>query len=462
MIHTHHRTARRAGPLLALAVALSAVAACSSGTPSTSDTSTGGNAATATDTSAPPASSAEHATGAITLQLWGSLDGINAVWEAYTTDFPDEAAGKTFKSQAGGSSDFESYEQFRLQLSSGQNIPDIVQLNVTAVPEFAEAGVLTDLTDIIGDKITNVLPSGQTLAMYNGQIIGFPIQINEKAWAYRTDMFDAAGIDVTQVKTMDDLIAAGKKLQEVYPDSYIWNLGPNLDEYVLNEVVSGNGSSYSTKEPCALTIATDQGLADAFQAFKTLRESGVVANIDNWTSEWETALADGTIASEVTSTWFAGTWAGYAPDLAGKIAWTEWPEIAGSVGGSSSGGVVLVIPKDAPNKEAAIEFLTRMTLTAEGNLSQLKLRDGWMPVVTEVVNDPAAASAFYGSSLMDEYKVAAANFKLFPYDPSYVKEQTVIHEQLVAYLASSESSPASFLQAAQDQLEAEVGCPYDV
>ena len=53
-----------------------------------------------------------------------------------------------------------------------------------------------------------------------------PRSAKTKIWYYRKDMFEEAGIDVAQVKTFEDYMAAGQKLRDTFPDSYIMNIGP--------------------------------------------------------------------------------------------------------------------------------------------------------------------------------------------------------------------------------------------
>ena len=48
----------------------------------------------------------------------------------------------------GGQGDNEVAEQMRLALASNNSVADVVMLNYTQVPEFAEAGVLEDLSDV--------------------------------------------------------------------------------------------------------------------------------------------------------------------------------------------------------------------------------------------------------------------------------------------------------------------------
>ena len=408
-----------------------------------------------------PSSTSTDAAGPIVLQAWGDVTGQQTMWSQFTSTFPDLAKGLTFQAVSAGANDADAVAKLRLQLSSGKDIPDVVQLNYSAVAEFAQAGVLADLGSLLAPYSGNVTQAAQTLMKYNNTVVAIPFEVKEKLWFYRSDLFQAAGIDPTKVKTQQDFVDAGKQLKAKYPKSNIWNLGPNPQQYQWNMIVSGNGAQYSTQSPCAITVGTDPGLAAAFQAVKDLRKSGVVANIDDFTPEWQTALADGTVASTLSASWLPQFLQQYAPDLAGKWAVTTWPEIGGAKGGSEAGGSVFVIPKASQHKEGAIKFLANMLMTKQGAGVYVAANPSYIPNVVELLNDPAVRNnAYFGTSLIDAYLAASQDYKLFPFDPASIAETTVLSEQLAKYLASPDPSPATFLKAAQTQLESQIGCPW--
>ncbi|MFE7846756.1 ABC transporter substrate-binding protein [Microbacterium sp. NPDC057407] len=400
----------------------------------------------------------------LTFQVWGDTGIAEKQWESYAEAFPEEAEGVTMNVVSAGDNDGDAMQKLRLQLASGEDVPDIVQLNYSALPEFAESGVLTDVKPYVEDYLGNVTAAADTLMQYKDQYLAIPYEVKEKLWFYRTDLFEQAGIDVTQVKTQDDFIEAGEKLKAVAPNSSIWNIGPNPPEYVWAQIVSGNGARYSQQEPCEFVIAGDEGTADAFRAMKELRESGVVnTTFDDFSPEWQAALADGTVASVPIASWFPQFLQSYAPDLAGKWAVTTWPEIGGAVdgAGSGSGGSIFVIPTASEHPEEAAEFLAKSMMTKEGSLAFATANPGYLPNVPDALNDPSILeNEYFGTSLVDAFIAAADTYEIFPYDPASLKTTQVLQEQMVAYLASDEEDPASFLQAAQDELTAQVGCPY--
>ena len=63
--------------------------------------------------------------------------------------------------------DVQVAQKFRLMLSSGgSDMPDMIRLNRIEVPEFADAGLLTDLSDWMKPFAGDIIDSAKTLASY--------------------------------------------------------------------------------------------------------------------------------------------------------------------------------------------------------------------------------------------------------------------------------------------------------
>lgn len=409
--------------------------------------------------SAAPTSAAPNAT--ISAMTWGDAKYLQGQFRIYQHLFPTDAKQQKISVSVAGQNDSDAVNKFRLELSSHQNVPDIVELNYDEVAEFASQHQLTDLRPYVDSYLPAMTSAAKTLMQYHGSYVAVPYEVKEKLWYYRKDMFAAAGIDPAKVKTQADFIAAGKKLQAKYPHSYMWNLAANPQPYVLGEITSGNGSKIYDKSSGKFVAGTDPGLRQAFSSLKALRDSGVVdTKFDDFTPDWQKALADGTLASVPIASWFDTFLPQYAPKLAGHWGVTTWPEIGGAHGGSEAGGSVFVIPAAAQNKAAAAKFLTDVFMTRQGSAAVAK-QYGEIPNVTAAEADPAVThNPYFGSALIDGFKAANASYKLFPYDPAALKELTILQSALANYLSSAATDPSSYLQSAQQQMVAQIGNPY--
>jgi ABC-type glycerol-3-phosphate transport system substrate-binding protein len=429
-------------------------------------TACGGGGSQPTDSAAAPAENTNAAeTGGatepvkITFMVWGSTEYAARYVDAVYSAYPDLKDKYIVEPQVGGKGDGDVAQKIRLQLAAKGEMPDIVQFNRTQLSEFAEAGVLEDLAPVYEPVSDDLLEGAKQLVTYNGNYVAFPYEMKAKLWFYRQDLFDQAGIDPANIKTLEDFIEAGKVLHEKIPNTYITNLGSEIPGYWLGMLLSGNGARI-TDENGNFVVANDPGIRKAFEATKTLRDSGVTANISDWTPDWEKGFADGTIASSLIGSWFKMFLPQYAADQAGKWAVAQFPVIADAEGGSEAGGSVYVIPKDAPHKKEAIDFLSKAVLTKEGNLA-LHKELTLTPVLKSAISDPVVQQpdSFFGESLPQAESEALANLKVFPFDPSSDLEFKILNQYLTKHVQDGEDLEKA-LQNAQADMESQIGNPY--
>jgi len=404
----------------------------------------------------------------ISFLTWGSATGPSNQLPAFTEFqklFPSAAAGDSINVELGGATDADMISKLRLILSSHGQVPDIVQMNYDEVPEFARAGDLVNLKPYIKQYLSQMTPSAKTLMSYDGTYVAIPNEVKEKLWFYRKDMFKKAGINVNDIKTQAEFIAAGKKLQLKYPDSYMWNLAASQQNYILGEIDSGNGTqplfNRSTKK---WDVAHNPGLIKAFEAEQQLRASGVVdTQFDDFTPQWQAALANGTLASVPIAEWFTYFLPGYAPKLKGEWGVTTWPDIGGAANGAGSeaGGSVFVIFKGAQHVAQAAQFLSDVYMSKTGDLA-LTEADNEVPNNTAAQNAPAELhNKYFGPTLIKAFRAAAKTYKIFPYDPAAETEITILNTALATFLDSGKTNPVSALQTAQQQMQSQIGDPWN-
>lgn len=394
---------------------------------------------------------------------WGDPNDIQLYIDGAFTAYPELKDRYEPEILIAGKGDGDVYAKVRLALTAADDLPDIFQANRTGISEFIQAGVLEDLTAAYEPYKSNVNPAALELVSSDGKYFGFPYEIKTKLWFYRQDIFSEVGVDASQVKTMDDFIAAGKKIQEKYPESYIWDMGNDGVGYNLGMVLSGNGAKIIDDQG-NYVVDTDPGVRTAFESFKKLKDSGVVMNIAGWTPDWEQAYANGSLVSTPCGNWLKFFIPKYAPELSGKWAVAQFPEIGGAVGGSEAGGSLFCVPKDAKNKDAAVEVFSKLWLTKEGNFGFRAQpgREAFTPICVDALADPAvmAPDAYFGESLMKEEVEAMNTYKVFDYSPAADLEFTILNQHLAEYLAGSVSLDDA-LSTAQKDLKNQIGNPLE-
>lgn len=374
---------------------------------------------------------------------WGSTETYTRLSDAILEQNPELGEKYEVEWVLGGEGDGDVAEKIRLALSANEYIADITVLNYTQVPEFAEAGVLNDVSAAIAPYESELTEAALNLTKYKDSTIAVPFEVKSKVWYYRQDIFDECGVDVSTVKNTDDFIAAGKKIQEKYPGSYMWNLGQTAAAYAYYMTLSGNGASFCDADG-NYNISQDAGVRTMLEDYKKMVDAGIIMDVSDWTTDWESALADGSLVSQLGAGWlgqdsFLPT---YAAGQEGKWSCTTWPEIGGTVAGSDAGGSVMVVPTFAKNPEAAAEFISYMCLSEQGSISCYDIT-ACLPINTKAQENELlknkVENGFFGMSIIEAQLEALNDLAVFNYTPKAASEQDIVTEYFTKAVYGQES-----------------------
>ncbi|MBQ2743460.1 MAG: extracellular solute-binding protein [Oscillospiraceae bacterium] len=151
-----------------------------------------------------------------------------AVWK-----YIKEAIGGTVNVTAVPSTEFGT--KFTLIMAAPDNLPDVIGFvnRPATFSSYCEQGAFVafdDYEEFLPDynkfwneideeyKWLKEMQRGIDGKVYFTPIYGMERSKNLRAWLYRKDIFDKHGIEVPE--TLDELYVAGKKLKELYPESY--------------------------------------------------------------------------------------------------------------------------------------------------------------------------------------------------------------------------------------------------
>lgn len=394
---------------------------------------------------------------------WGDSTTWERMTEAVFENNPDLAEKYEVEWVVGGQSDIEVCNKVRLALSANEYIADFVVMNYTTIPEFAEAGVLNDLSSTLAQYEEELSEAAVNVAKYKDEVIGIPFSVKAKVWFYRHDIFEECGVDVTAIKNTDDFIAAGKKIQEKYPDSYMWNIGHTPSAYNYYLTLSGNGASHCDEEG-TYNISQDAGVRAMLEDYKKMQDAGIIMDVSDWTTDWEAALANGNLVSQLSAGWlgepiFLPT---YAAGQEGLWSCAKWPEIGGTTKGSDAGGASVVIPTFSAHPEEAAEFLANMMISESGSQSTYEITAS-LPLNKKVQeNDMLKKSVkdgFFGTSIIDAQLAAMDDLTVFNFTPKALAEQDITVEYFTKAVYG-EMSIDDALEACENDLNTILGNAY--
>lgn len=418
--------------------------------------------------------------GTMTIWTWAGANLLQAAFTAVQGTSKDFAGWKP-NIQTVAANDYATAEKFSLALSGGTTLPDILQLNYTEMPQFAAAGALEELSAAYAPYSADLYAGALQVAKYNGGFYAFPGSLNPKLFYYRSDLFAEAKIDPSSIQTTDDYVAAGQKFQRKFPGQYIMNLNTEPQPYVFGEMISAYSPISFASPSGSYQITSNPGFEQVFSFLRQIHDSKIAYPVDDFTTDWPSAIKNQKICGYLGADWIDEFLPGYATlSQYGKWKAIPWPALAPMANqeyGSDAGGSLFVVPKGAPNSQAAIEFLKQWRLSPEGSLASFNA-NGILPVnqttASSVISSLSTAKRPHATSLTDwqelpqhyfgpDYiatKLQAMNrVKVFGYDPSAVKEwSSIVSDWLTKLLTGTTVSAA--LAGMQHDMETQVGNPY--
>ena len=411
----------------------------------------------------------------ITVWTWGGADRFQRRVDAFKRLYPEVAARIEVEVVSPGKNDGEVYQALRLALASGNNMPDLVQMNYIGLPEFAEAGVLEDLGSMMKPYNGDLVDAARQLSTYGGATVAIPYQLKGKLWFYRRDLFEQAGIDPAEVKTFDDYMQAGRRYHDKHPSSFIMNMGRSPIHWYYFMILSNWPETKVADRDGKFRIMSDPSFGTLIDWLKNWRSSGIAFDTDDFEPAWQPAFADSSIGGSLISNWMTDFLPKFAPAQSGKWGLALWPEF--NRRGSEAGGGIMTIPTAAKNKEAAFEFASRMFLTPSGSLDEWE-RTGTPTVLRSTRAEMLDRSAkmtrpadmtdaqwnvlpvnYFGKDFLRPILNSFEHFNVFPYDPAAQAELDIMRRETEAYIAGNKTHEQA-LQSMQSTMAARIGNPY--
>lgn len=246
-------------------------------------------------------------------------------------------------------------------------VPDLCEAEVSMAAKFfagpLQAIGLVDLTDRLRQEGLLERINQASFAPWSsrGRIFGIPHDVHPVLLAYRSDLAEAAGIDVSEIETWDDFVRVFSPLMadrngDGYPDRYLLNFWETNGAAIEVLLMQAGGQLFDENlrpridsEINARVLATLAGW--------TAGPGRIAANAPNLNAEGNQMFLEGYVLCNLLPDWMAGVWLKDLPGLAGKVKLMPLP--AWTPGGrrtSVSGGTMLCFPKARGGFETNWQF----------------------------------------------------------------------------------------------------------
>src|SRR3712207_5635626 len=159
-------------------------------------------------------------------------DASNGAYTIETSQLPRESSAQR--------------EQLVRRLAANDTSIDLMSLDPPYIPEFAQAGFLAPVPGGLAERVTEgVVQSSIDSATWDGELVAIPFWANTQLLWYRKSVAEAAGLDMTQPVTWDQLVTAAQEQQKLL--SAQGRRAESLTVW-LNALVESAGGSIRSEE----------------------------------------------------------------------------------------------------------------------------------------------------------------------------------------------------------------------
>jgi len=297
----------------------------------------------------------------------------------------------------------EQRQQLVRRLAAGDPSIDLMSLDPPFIPEFAEAGFLAPIPEDVAQRVSEgVVESALAGSTWKDELVAVPFWANTQLLWYRKSVAEAAGLDMSQPVTWDQLVQAAQDQDRLLGVQGIRAEALTVWINALVESAGGSVITVPSADPDSLELGlTAEPAQMAAEVMKEVSESGVTgpalstANEDanatgfesedggfmvNWPFVWpraQQAVEGGTLEASVPE----------------DYGWTIYPQVVeGEESRPPYGGINLGIGAFSENPDLAFEAAECIT-TAE-NQAYYFVTNGNPASKASVYDDPKVTEAF--------------------------------------------------------------------
>jgi multiple sugar transport system substrate-binding protein len=250
----------------------------------------------------------------------------------------------------------DQYTALQNAIGAGKGVPDVAQVEYYALPQFALAKSVTDLTAFGADDLDGTFTPGPWAAVQSGDgIYGLPMDSGPMAMFYNKQLFAKYHVDVPT--TWDEYVEAARKLHKADPKVYITNDTGDAG-FTTSMIWQAGGQPFKVDGTDVSVDLADEGSTKFADTWQQLIDGDLLAPISSWSDEWYQGLGNGTIATLNIGAWMPANLESGVPGGKGKWAVAPLPQWEdGGTASAENGGSSLAIPAASKNKELAYAFL---------------------------------------------------------------------------------------------------------
>lgn len=282
-------------------------------------------------------------------------------------------------------------QQLVRRLAARDSAMDILALDVTWTPEFAEAGWIVPFGPADTRRLTaGTLPAAVETGTWKGRLYAAPLNTNTQLLWYRKDLV------ATPPRTWDEMLAAAAALARAGRPHRVEVQGAQYEGYTVlfNTLVASAGGSLLTKDGSAVSLG--EPAVRAVEAIRALADSP--AADPSWSNQKEDdnrlAFESGTAAFELNYPFVYPSAVANDPALARNMGWAPWPSLVpGQPSHPTIGGYDLAVGAYSHHPALAADAIS--CLRGRDNQIRAAVNGGLAPVLEDLYTDPKLVDGGY-------------------------------------------------------------------
>ena len=277
------------------------------------------------------------------------------------------------------------------RLAAGDPSTDIMALDVTWTPEFAEAGWIVPFDARRAARVRDgTLPVALRTATWEGRLYAAPLTSNIQLLWYRRDLVPSPP------RTWWEMLDRARELAAAGRPHLVQVQGAQYEGYTVlfNSLVASAGGSILNEEGTEVVLG--EPAVRAVEAIRALADSP--AADPSWSNQREDdnrlAFERGGSAFQLNYPFvYPSAWQN-APELAGRIGWAQWPALVpGRPGRATVGGYNLAVGVFGRHRAEA--FAAVECLRGRDNQVRAALQGGLPPTLEALYSDPVLVDGGY-------------------------------------------------------------------
>lgn len=275
----------------------------------------------------------EGSDGAVTVEFWQNQfsDEDNAWYKEAVAAFNESQDDIHVKLTVVPG---DAWDQKLKSAQAAGNAPDMYTMNYSAVPMKARNQQIAPITEYIDDSAWADLDTRFLDAVtVDGEQFAYPLLYEPSALLfYRTDLFEAAGLDpATPPQTWDELLAAGTALKDADPDVVPFQIAQTAVELSWSTwgAQFGTAGHMPISDDWSESLATDAAYRPLFEFYRDLYGDGILAKQPLSPYGDAAPLGEGKLAMMANGSWGISLLLNDYPDMVENLAVAAMPSVDG-------------------------------------------------------------------------------------------------------------------------------------